>query len=545
MAQVFYRKWRPQSLAEVIGQEHVTRTLLNALAGGSVSHAYLFCGPRGTGKTSTGRILSKAVNCTNPETGGRGEPCNQCDMCLAVTDGRALDVIEIDAASHTGVDSVRELIERVGYAPAQAGYKVYIIDEVHMLSTAASNALLKTLEEPPQNVIFILATTETHKVLSTIVSRCQRFDFRRLSQKDIEETLARIAVGEKIEIAPEALRLIGRSSRGGMRDAENMLEQAYTCYGRQITLEQVQEMLGMAGSERARELVKHIAAKNVGDGLKSIGKAAEDGIDVRMLTREVVVYLRELLLLKSGVDHDTGLTAEERAELKKLTEGVTLEQILRAVKLFGQLDGHVESDSTLPLEMALVDSILEPVIEQPAAKAGAGLGKDARLATAPSAPSEPKVAAVPAGYTASRSVASAPVHPSTPRPPVEPPKEPVRISALEGAGTPLEQLQNSWTLIALQVPDVVRRSPAVAILRSAGVKPIGIDGDTVVLSFKFAYHREKLEELENRKVVTSLISAFLGKPCQIRCIYEPDENHLVREAQKLGAQVIDVEDKWT
>ena len=187
-SQVFYRKYRPQSFDELAGQEHISRTLLNALKTGKVSHAYLFCGPRGTGKTSTGRILAKAVNCLS---NGSGEPCGTCRMCTAIAEGRALDVIEIDAASNTGVDNIRDLREKVNYAPNEARYKVYIIDEVHMLSTSASNALLKTLEEPPPHAIFILATTETHKVLPTIISRCQRFDFHRLSQVDIVKRLTR------------------------------------------------------------------------------------------------------------------------------------------------------------------------------------------------------------------------------------------------------------------------------------------------------------------------------------------------------------------
>ena len=232
VSQVFYRKWRPQTLAEVVGQEQVTQTLRNALAGRRVSHAYLFCGPRGTGKTSTGRILAKAINCLTTE--GKGEPCNTCAMCQAVTEGRALDVIEIDAASNTGVDNIRNLRERVNYVPSQARYKVYIIDEVHMLSTPASNALLKTLEEPPPHVIFVLATTEIHKVLPTIMSRCQRFDFRRISQKDSVSRLTHICNAEGIKIKPEALKLIARSASGSLRDAENILEQLATYYGSNI-----------------------------------------------------------------------------------------------------------------------------------------------------------------------------------------------------------------------------------------------------------------------------------------------------------------------
>ncbi len=548
MAQVFYRKWRPQTLSEVVGQEHVTRTLLNALAGGNVSHAYLFCGPRGTGKTSTGRILAKAVNCIKPTTGGKGEPCNKCAVCKSITEGRAMDIIEIDAASHTGVDDVREIIERVNYAPAQARYKVYIIDEVHMLSTSASNALLKTLEEPPPKVIFILATTETHKVLPTIISRCQRFDFHRLSQKATEEKLSRITKAEEIKIVPEALRLVAKSARGGLRDAENLLEQLYTFYGADISLAQVQEMLGMAGDERARELVKYILQKDIGAGLRSIGRAVEDGIDLKQVDREIVSYLRELLLLKSGLDKESGLTQEEMADLKILAGTATLEQILRALKLFGQLEGTIDNDSSLPLELALVDACIEPVAEKPAPRAEA---EPARAVKSPSPP-----AVQPARPASSQPTAPRPVNPGIPtanQPPAARPvshpaetaqvKEPAKVSALQGAGSPLEQLKNNWALIIQQVPDAVKRSAAVAMLRSAGIKPIDIEGDTVVLSFKYPYHREKIEEIENKKIVAGLISKFMGHACQIKCVYEPEENHLVREAQKLGAQIIEVEDK--
>ena len=549
MAQVFYRKWRPQTLAEVVGQEHVTRTLLNALSGGHVSHAYLFCGPRGTGKTSTGRILAKAVNCVKPSTGGKGEPCNKCAMCKSITEGRALDIIEIDAASHTGVDDVREIIERVNYAPAQAKYKVYIIDEVHMLSGSASNALLKTLEEPPPKVIFILATTETHKVLPTIVSRCQRFDFHRLSQKYTEEKLSRITQAEGITIAPEALRLVAKSARGGLRDAENMLEQIYTYYGAEVSLPQVQEMLGMAGDERARELVKYIAMKDIGAGLKAIGKAAEDGLDLKQIDREVVSYLRELLLLKSGLDKESGLTVEEMTELKTLAEKASLEHILRAVKLFGQIEGTLDNDSTLPLELALVDACMEPVAEKPAHVAEAEPVRTARTTAPPPAHPAPRPTTntiPPAATPKPVSTAGSTPHPIAARPianTAESPKEPAKISALQGAGSQFEQLKNNWALIIQQVPDAVRRSAAVAMLRSAGIKPIGIEGDTVVLSFKYPYHRDKIDELENKKIVAGLIGQFLGRPCQIKCVYEPEENHLVREAQKLGAQIIEVEEK--
>ena len=524
-SQVFYRKWRPQTLAEVVGQEQVTITLLNALGIARVSHAYLFCGPRGTGKTSTGRILAKAINCL---TSGKGEPCNACDICQAITDGRALDVIEIDAASNTGVDDIRALREKVNYAPNQAKYKVYIIDEVHMLSNSASNALLKTLEEPPPNVIFILATTEAHKVLPTIMSRCQRFDFRRISHKDITLKLDRICSSEGIKIEPEALRLIARSSFGSLRDAENLLEQLFTFYGSDIGLRQVQAILGITGDERAKELVGYIVNNDISAGMKTINAVSSDGLDLKQFNRELVAYLRCLLLIKNGCDKNLDLTAEEIAELKDLAAKASMENILRAVKLFGQLELGLNDYSTLPLELALVDCALAPVekVALPAEPAESKTVKPTRKTTPPD------------------------ITPQQKQPETKP--EPVAISTpLTGAGEAtlpeqinnLEQLRSNWKQVIEQAPESTKRTPAIAILRSAGVQPVAFDGDTVILTFKYPYHKEKIEEPENNRITAGIISNFVGHACKVRCVYEPEENHLVREAQRIGGQIIDVEEK--
>src|SRR4030042_2023379 len=355
-SQVFYRKWRPQTLAEVVGQEHVTRTLFNARSSGRVSHAYLFCGPRGTGKTSTGRILAKAVNCL---ASTNGEPCNACAMCQAITGGRALDVIEIDAASNRGIDEIRELRERVNYAPNQARYKVYIIDEVHIITKEAANALLKTLEEPPPHVIFVLATTEPHKVLPTILSRCQRFDFRRLSQAAVIARLEHICQHEGIECQAEALRQISRAATGSLRDAENLLEQLVTYYGSKLEIEHVQALLGFSDDQRAKELAKYVIKSDVSTGLATINSIADDGLDLRQFNRELVEYLRRLLLIKSGAPQAVDATAEELAAMKELVSKVPLGHIIKAVKLFGSVDLRLDSYSPLPLELALVECSLK------------------------------------------------------------------------------------------------------------------------------------------------------------------------------------------
>jgi len=539
---VFYRRWRPQTLAEVVGQEQVTQTLRNALTSGHISHAYLFCGPRGTGKTSTGRILAKAVNCLSND--GKGEPCNSCSMCQAITEGRALDVIEVDAASNRGIDEIRDLREKVNYAPSEARRKVYIIDEVHMLTKEASNALLKTLEEPPPHVIFILATTEAHKVLPTILSRCQRFDFRRISQADVVTKLSQICHTEGIHIEPEGLRLIARAATGSLRDAENLLEQLSTYYGTEIELKQVQTILGITGDSRAKELVRHIINHDVSAGMATVNSVSSDGLDLRQFNRELVEYLRGLLLVKTGSAEAVDLPAEDIAELKELAAKASLPQILKAVKLFGQLEIGYDHQATLPLELALVDCALSSAEEAPPSKAEK-MERAEYKARPPAKTAPPPV--TPPEQPISEEPEPKPESKPEPTPAMTAASATPTPAAAETAPPPgkdaeIEHLRANWRQFIRQAPDNMGRTPAAALLRSA--KPKAIEKNTIILSFKFPLHKENMEKPDNQQVAEKIISSFLGRSLRVRCVYEPEDNHLIEEALKIGAQIIDdVEEK--
>ncbi len=294
MSQALYRTWRPALWDEVVGQDHIVQTLRNAITTGRVGHAYLFAGPRGTGKTTSARLLAKAVNCLDENLGKR--PCNSCANCLAVNEGRFLDLIEIDAASNTSVDDIRDLRDKVNFSPSQGRFKVYIIDEVHMLSTSAFNALLKTLEEPPAHVIFILATTELHKIPATVLSRCQRHEFRRIPVPVIVAKLKELTKKEKIKIDDDALNLVARQATGAMRDAISLVDQL-SSINEHITLKDAQEILGTATSQAVIDLVDAMQARESGQGLNIIHQALDSGTDARQFARQVVEYLRNLLVM--------------------------------------------------------------------------------------------------------------------------------------------------------------------------------------------------------------------------------------------------------
>ena len=321
-----YRQWRPQDFDALVGQKAVKTTLKNALASGKIAHAYLFSGPRGTGKTSMARILAKALNC---EQGPTAEPCGQCSNCQRIVQGTSLDVIEIDAASNTSVDNIRDLREQVAFTPAESRYKVYIIDEVHMLSTGAFNALLKTLEEPPAHAVFILATTDPQKVPATIQSRCQRFEFRRVTVDEIAEHLAMVAAGSGIEADADALRLIAIQAEGGMRDALSLLDQCGVM-AKRVTVATVREVLGIVGREALHELTGAIGRRQLPQALATLNLLLEQGKDVKQMLTELIEYLRALVLYLAVPDYEEIYLTDTKEALAELAPLFGRDRLLAA-----------------------------------------------------------------------------------------------------------------------------------------------------------------------------------------------------------------------
>ena len=362
---VLYRKYRPQTFKEIIGQEHIIKTLTNAIATDMVSHAYLFSGPRGSGKTTIARVLAKAVNCEARKK-GEYEPCNKCSSCLEIRQGNSLDFIEIDAASHRGIDDIRELRNGIKFAPTKSRYKVFIIDECHQLSKDASNALLKTLEEPPAHAIFILATTEIHKMIATIISRCQRFDFRKLTVPEIIQRLKFISEKEKIKIEKPALELIALYSRGSMRDAESMFDQVLTFAGKtgkEIKANDIKDLLGLVEVKLISQFCDFLGQKKPEKAISFLNDLTEKGSDLDEFTKALLNYLRQGLILKiTGKETAeliiTGLTKEEFQTLENQTKLFQEQELQKIINLFIQASNQMKYSpiQQLPLELAIIES---------------------------------------------------------------------------------------------------------------------------------------------------------------------------------------------
>lgn len=348
-----YRRWRPQGFDALVGQEAVRTALTNALNTGRIAHAYLFAGPRGTGKTSTAKILAKALNC---EQGPTAQPCNECANCQRINDGSSMDVFEIDAASNRGIDEIRDLREKVMFAPVNGRYKVYIIDEVHMLTTEAFNALLKTLEEPPAHIVFILATTEPHKIPATIHSRCQRFDFRRVTNADIEKRLREVADGSEINVDDEALKLIAIQSDGAMRDALSLLDQCGVM-SELVTSETVRNVLGIVGREALRDLVAAIGSKDITLALQLLHKLTDQGKDIKQILTELTEYFRAILLYKTSPNYAEIYLTDTETEIDKLAKFFGADRLMAAAERLHQAISELRFSvrGRITAELCLVD----------------------------------------------------------------------------------------------------------------------------------------------------------------------------------------------
>lgn len=561
--QALYRKWRPQTFDDVIGQNHIVSTLKNEILSGKTAHAYLFCGTRGTGKTSCAKIFARAINCENPKN---ANPCNECDICRGVAEGSILDIVEIDAASNNGVDSIREIRDEVAYSAAQAKYKIYIIDEAHMLSSGAVNALLKTLEEPPPYVIFILATTEAHKLLPTITSRCQRFDFKRISVHDITIRLREIVTAENVDAEVEALELIARLADGGMRDALSMLDQCISAAGTTITRESVETVLGVAADTLLDDIVTAIGEKNTGVALELLAQTAANGKDLTNFTDRIIQRFRDILVFGTCKQADKlfDCGADALAVIEKQSRMFTPAQLAYCIDtLTAAVAGAKNAKSVrVVYELALI-RLCDTNFDASTAGLLARIEQlESRLASAPAVQTAPVMQSAPIAQPApqpqmaepdvpppweepadiqSADMAAPPIETYEPAPehapyvpPVEMPAEPAPVPPPAPARKPQQSTAGAWGEILGMLKKI-----DVSLFGMLAKQPAKISGDSLYLKniiyIKFAVQNDEVK-LQNA------ISQVLGQNLRIKFVSDAEFDTIEEQIPEVQPAVAAEED---
>lgn len=495
-----YRKYRPQTFEEAVGQNHIKVTLQNEIQTDSIAHAYLFCGPRAVGKTTFSRLIAKSLNCTNRKE-NEFEPCNKCDACLEVIKNKSLDVIEIDAASNTGVDNVRDnIISSARIATSKNKYKVFIIDEVHMLSISAFNALLKVLEEPPKNVIFILCTTEMHKVPATIISRCQRFDFRRISISDVVKKLKHIVTEEKIKVEDSVLEAVARQSEGHMRDAESLLGQVISIAGKEITQEEADLIIPRSDIGEIVNLIELLSNKDTSKAISLINKILNDGINLDKFVTDFIEVSRKLMLSKinSSLGDKLGVDVGESFEMKlnEIKEKLEIEKLVAIIERFLKAKKEIKSSfiTQLPLELAITELCL--ITNAPVQKV------------------------YTAGNTNNQAIKNTTtVNNNKQETPTVSAKETPNVSGVNPNSTVNKtQIEEKWSEFLAKIKQY--NHSLSFVLRVS--KPGDINGNTLTLLFKYKFHKDRISELKIKELVQNTLREVYGAPLEIESVI--DEN---------------------
>jgi len=500
-----YRKYRPQKWSEAVGQNHIKVTLENELATGRIAHAYLFCGPRAVGKTTSARLLAKSLSCLKRQP-GESEPCNECEACREITEGRSFDVIEIDAASNTGVDNVRDnIIASARVVPAKNKYKVFIIDEVHMLSPSAFNALLKIMEEPPEFVVFILCTTEIHKVPNTIISRCQRFDFKRIGINDMVKRLTYIARADEIKVDKEVLEMIARQSEGHMRDAESLLGQLVSLGGKEITRAEADLVIPRTDLGEAINLIGYLAKKDAGQGIKLVNDLLDNGIDLKTFTTNLVEILRKLLIAKINPALAEKLVLElgESLEIKLNEAGrdLTPEKIAVWLERFSEARQQIKNSFILqmPLELAIIELTSErPILKSNPVPAPMS-------APAPSAPFNPANFR-PQMFNARPAVAVNQTTQVSPAPKV----------AVANPNLTAEEIKQKWSEVLVKIK---RYNHSLSFVLRA-CEPRDLNGNQLCLAFKYKFHKERVDSPQIKPLVENVLQEVYGNPLFIEALID-------------------------